>query len=208
MGRITCDQLDEIANIADQYGEGFIRMTVWQNLLIPGINDADVDAVKKRIEAMGLHWNATSARAGLVACTGSKGCKFALADTKGHAMIIASHLEETVEMDQPLNIHVTGCHNSCAQHYIGDIGLQGAACPVGDDMVEGYHIVVGGGYGSRGTVGRQLFDSVPFEHVPGIIEKILTAYLGNRNDESESFVNFAKRSSDQELISWGEFTPA
>lgn len=209
VGRITCEQLDEIANIADEFGEGYIRMTVWQNLLIPGINDADVDAVKKRIQAMGLHWNATSARAGLVACTGSRGCKFALADTKGHAMIIASHLEQTVEMDQPLNIHVTGCHNSCAQHYIGDIGLQGASCPVGeDDMVEGYHIVVGGGYGSRGNVGRQLFDSVPFEKVPSIIEKILAAYLENRNDDSESFVNFAKRSSDEQLIAWGEFTPS
>ncbi len=208
VGRITCDQLDEIANIADEFGEGYIRMTVWQNLLIPGINDADVDQVKQRIESMGLHWNATSARAGLVACTGSKGCKFALADTKGHAMIIAGHLEETVEMDQPLNIHVTGCHNSCAQHYIGDIGLQGASVPIGDDMVEGYHIVVGGGYGSRGNVGRQLFDSVPFEKVPAIIEKILLAYLGNRNDETESFVSFAKRSSDQQLIEWGDFTPA
>lgn len=209
VGRITCEQLDEIANIADEFGEGYIRMTVWQNLLIPGISDADVDAVKKRIEAMGLHWNASSARAGLVACTGSRGCKFALADTKGHAMLIASHLEETVEMDQPLNIHVTGCHNSCAQHYIGDIGLQGASVPVGeDDMVEGYHIVVGGGYGSRGNVGRQIFDSVPFEKVPSIIEKILVAYLGNRTDKSESFVSFAKRSSDEQLIAWGDFTSA
>lgn len=209
VGRITCEQLDEIANIADEFGEGYIRMTVWQNLLIPGIKDADVDAVKKRIEAMGLHWNATSARAGLVACTGSRGCKFALADTKGHAMLIASHLEETVEMDQPLNIHVTGCHNSCAQHYIGDIGLQGASVPVGeDDMVEGYHIVVGGGYGSRGNVGRQLFDSVPFEKVPSIIERILLAYLENRNDDTESFVSFASRTADEQLIAWGDFVPA
>ena len=154
---------------------------------------------------MGLHWNATSARAGLVACTGNRGCKFALADTKGHAMILASHLEERIEMDQPLNIHFTGCHNSCAQHYIGDIGLQGVGVPVGedDDMVEGYHIVVGGGYGVRGRVGRQLFDSVPFEKVPPIVEKILSAYLQNRSDETESFVDFAARTSDDQLVAWG-----
>lgn len=208
VGRITAEQLREIAAIADEYGSGFIRMTVWQNLLIPDIDDADVDAVKQRIEAMGLHWNATSVRAGLVACTGSRGCKFANADTKGHAMLIAGHVEETIEMDQPLNIHVTGCHNSCAQHYIGDIGLQGVGVPVGEEIVEGYHIVVGGGYGSRGNVGRQLFDSVPFGQVPSIIENLLSAYLENRSDGDESFVAFASRSSDQDLIGYANYVAA
>ena len=206
VGRITCDQLNEIANIADEFGEGYIRLTVWQNLLIPNIDDADVDAVKQRIEAMGLEWKATSQRAGLVACTGKAGCKFGLADTKKHAMMLAGHLEECIEMDQPLNIHVTGCHNSCAQHYIGDIGLQGASVPVGEeDMVEGYHIVVGGGYGVRGRVGRQLFTSVPFENVPGIVENILDAYLIKRENNEESFVDFAARTSDEDLVSWSGY---
>ena len=203
VGRITAQQLHEIANIADEFGEGFIRLTVWQNLLIPGIEDSNVDAVKQRIEAIGLEWKATSHRAGLVACTGNAGCKFALADTKRHAMMLASYLEERVDMDQPLNIHVTGCHNSCAQHYIGDIGLQGASVEVGDDMVEGYHVVIGGGYGVRGRIGRQLFDSVPFEKVPPIVAGVLSAYLAKRKDADESFVDFAARSSDEEIVAWG-----
>jgi len=203
VGRITTKQLHEIADIADEFGEGFIRLTVWQNLLIPGIDESNIEAVKKRIEAMGLDWDATRTRAGLVACTGSAGCKFGLADTKRHAMVLADYLEEQIEMDQPLNIHVTGCHNSCAQHYIGDIGLQGAGVPVGDDIVEGYHVVIGGGYGARGRMGRQLFDSVPFEKVPPIVEGVLSAYLEKRNDPQESFVDFAARSSDEEIIGWG-----
>jgi ferredoxin-nitrite reductase len=204
VGRITSEQLAEIASIADEFGDGFIRLTVWQNLLIPGIDDANVEAVKQRIEAIGLHWNATRTRAGLVACTGNAGCKFALADTKRHALVLADYLEERIDMDQPLNIHLTGCHNSCAQHYIGDIGLQGASVEVGDDMVEGYHIAIGGGYGARGRMGRQLFDSVPFEEVPPIVEGVLSAYLQHRNDPAESFVDFAARSSDEEIVAFGQ----
>jgi ferredoxin-nitrite reductase len=203
VGRITSNQLRGIAAIADRYGDRYVRLTVWQNLLIPGIADEHVDDVKREIENLGLEWTATSARAGLVACTGNKGCKFAAADTKGQAMLLAQYLEDRVELDQPLNIHVTGCHNSCAQHYIGDIGLQGTAVSVGDDLVEGYHIVVGGGYGSRGAVGRQLFDAVAFEKIPPIVESILNAYIEHRTDPSEPFVDFAARSTDDQLIAWG-----
>ena len=208
VGRIQADQVRGIAKIADRYGDGFIRLTVWQNLLIPYIDDADVDAVKKEIEALGLEWQATSMRAGLVACTGSRGCKFAGADTKGQAMILAKYLDDNVDLDQPLNIHVTGCHNSCAQHYIGDIGLMGTAVTKGEDMVDGYHVVVGGGYGARGRVGRQLFESVPFDDVPPLIERVLTAYLEKRNDEHESFVDFASRCSDDELVAFASATQA
>jgi len=170
VGRIQADQARGIAEIV-------IRLTVWQNLLIPDIDDKDIDAVKAKIEGLGLHWNATSFRAGLVACTGSRGCKFAAADTKGQAMILADYLEKNVDLDQPLNIHLTGCHHSCAQHYIGDIGLMGTNVEVGDDMVEGYQVVVG-------------------------VHRMLDAYLEKRNGKEESFVDFAARHNDQELITF------
>jgi len=206
VGRIMSDQLRGIAAIADKYGAGYIRLTVWQNLLIPEINNSDIEAVKKEIEALGLEWQATSARAGLVACTGSRGCKFAGADTKGQAMILASYLEDNIDLDQPLNIHVTGCHHSCAQHYIGDIGLMGTAVTQGEDMVDGYHVVIGGGYGSRGRMGRQLFDAVAFDDVPRLLHRILAGYLEKRQAPTESFVEFASRCSDDELIALGQAT--
>ncbi len=202
VGRIQADQARGIAEIADQFGSGVIRLTVWQNLLIPDIDDKDIDAVKAKIEGLGLHWNATSFRAGLVACTGSRGCKFAAADTKGQAMILADYLEKNVDLDQPLNIHLTGCHHSCAQHYIGDIGLMGTNVEVGDDMVEGYQVVVGGGYGSRGRMGRMLFAGVAFEEIPPLVHRMLDAYLEKRNGKEESFVDFAARHNDQELITF------
>jgi ferredoxin-nitrite reductase len=203
VGRLQSEQVRGIANIANKFGDGTIRLTVWQNLLIPHIDDDQIDAVKEAIEAIGLHWQATSMRAGLVACTGSRGCKYAGADTKGQSLILADYLEQKIELDQPLNIHVTGCHHSCAQHYIGDIGLMGTAVTQGEDMVDGYHVVIGGGYGSRGRMGRQLFDAVAFDDVPPLVHRLLAAYKENRSEPSESFVDFASRHSDEQLIGFG-----
>ena len=147
VGRITSDQMRGLAAIANRYGDGDIRLTVWQNLLIANIPDEQVEAAQAAIEELGLDWRATSIRAGLIACTGSAGCKYAAAPTKANALAIADYVEERLELDTPVNIHVTGCHHSCAQHYIGDIGLISANVedpedPDGD-TVEGYHLFVG-----------------------------------------------------------------
>src|SRR4029079_865367 len=142
-------QMRGLADIARQMGDGDIRFTVWQNLLISGVPDQTVATAEAAIAALGLSTRTNSIRAGLVACTGNVGCKFAASDTKRHAEEIARWCEERVSLDGPVNIHLTGCHHSCAQHYIGDIGL--LACKVqtseDGDAVEGYYILVGGGLG-------------------------------------------------------------
>ncbi|MEM9587281.1 MAG: NirA family protein [Planctomycetota bacterium] len=196
VGRIQSDQARKLADIAEHYGNGEIRLTVWQNLIIPHLRDQDLDQVRSEIEAIGLGCDASSFRAGLVACTGSAGCKFAGADTKSNAMTIAKVLEESFTLDQPINIHVTGCHHSCAQHYIGDIGLQACQVEKGDDMVDGYHIYLGGGWGSRQGIARQIFSSVAFDEVPERIRSVVGGYL-ERRETNESFVEFAARTSDE-----------
>ena len=173
---------------------------MWQNVLIPNIRDADVDVVKQEIESLGLGCDASSFRAGLVACTGSAGCKFAGADTKRHAMEIAMALEQAFEIDEPINIHVTGCHHSCAQHYIGDIGLMGCQVEQGDDMVDGYHVHLGGGWGDRQAMGRLVFESVAFDELPSLMVAIVGTYLQKR-EASESFVQFSNRHTVEELKS-------
>ena len=146
VGKIEAAQMMALANLSEQYGSGTIRLTAWQNLLISDVLEENVEALKAELEDIGLHWSATNVRAGLVACTGNFGCKFALAATKTTAMEIAQYVEDRLQLDTPLNIHVTGCPNSCAQHYIGDVGLLGVKVEVGDDLVDGYHIFVGGGF--------------------------------------------------------------
>ena len=201
VGRMTCEQVEGLADIAARFGSQSIRLTVWQNLLIPDIAEADVDAVKAAIKALDLHWDASSVRSGLIACTGNAGCKFAGADTKRNAMEIAAYLEGRVTLDRPINIHVTGCPNSCAQHYIGDIGLQGTQVEVEEEMVEGYHMVIGGGWGAEQGAGRSLLESLPFEKIPPIIERLIGHYLANRTGPEESFAAFARRHDVETLRS-------
>ncbi|AGA29881.1 NirA family protein [Singulisphaera acidiphila] len=203
VGRMTADQMDGLADIAERFGRGTIRLTVWQNLLISDVKEGDLPAVKNAIEALGLGWDASSVRSGLVACTGNAGCKFAASDTKGHAMILARYLESRVNLDQPINIHLTGCHHSCAQHYIGDLGLEATKVEVGDDLVEGYHLCVGGGYGTEQGIGRRLFDAMPFDAIPPAVERLLKAYQAHRLP-NESFSSFARRQTLEALRAAGE----
>lgn len=191
-GRLTTDQMRAIAQVAEKYGSGTIRLTVWQNLLITDVKKKNVPAVKRQLEKMGLHWDATSVRAGLVACTGNTGCKYAASNTKGQAMLLAEYLEPRITLDQPINIHLTGCPHSCAQHYVGDIGLLATNVESGEDMVEGYHIHVGGGYGAEEGIAREIYPSVAFADVPPLVERLLLAYLEHRQEE-ESFVQFTRR---------------
>ncbi len=205
VGRIHSEQARELARIAETYGNGELRCTVWQNIVIPFIRDEDIETVKRELDAIELGYEASCFRAGLVACTGNAGCKFAASNTKGHAMKIAETLESQFELEQPINIHLTGCHHSCAQHYIGDIGLLGCSVERGDDMVEGYHVHLGGGWGDRQAIARLLFESVTFDEIPSLISAIVRGYLGNRQGE-ESFAEFANRQSDEELKSMATTT--
>jgi len=196
VGKLTPDQMRGLGKIAGQYGDGDIRLTVWQNLLISGVPQSRVAEAEAAIAALGLSSSATSVRAGLVACTGNAGCRLALSDTKRHAEDIAQWCEARLQkLDSPVNIHLTGCPNSCAQHYIGDIGLVGAKVQVSDDgdQVEGYHIHVGGGFGPDAAIGREIFHDVKAEHAPATVERLLQAYLAHRASPQETFLAFTRR---------------
>ncbi|QDT68826.1 Sulfite reductase [ferredoxin] [Planctomycetes bacterium MalM25] len=210
VGRITSSQMRGLAAISERYGDGDLRMTVWQNLLIANVPDESIDAAREAIEEIGLDWRATSVRAGLIACTGSAGCKYAAAPTKANAMAIADYVEERLELDSPVNIHVTGCHHSCAQHYIGDIGLISANVEDPDDpdeTVEGYHLFVGGGYGERRAIARELFTDLPFRDVPQRVAALLQSYLDNRESSDEAFIDFTRRTDDEALRALCVATP-
>jgi ferredoxin-nitrite reductase len=195
VGKMTADQMRGLAQVARDLGDGDIRLTVWQNLIISGVRSPDVTTAQACIEALGLSTNATSIRAGLVACTGNVGCKFAASDTKRHAEEIARWCESRVALDSPVNIHLTGCHHSCAQHYIGDIGL--LACKVqtseDGDAVEGYHVHVGGGFGPDAAIAPEIYRDVKAEDAPRLVGRMLKAYLAHRASPQEGFLAFTRR---------------
>ncbi len=208
VSRLTAPQLQGLAQIAERRGSGTLRLTVWQNLLISDIPEAQIPAALAEVEALGLATAASAVRAGLVACTGNAGCKFSLSDTKRHALEIADYLDQRIDLDQPLNIHLTGCPNSCAQHYVGDIGLLATTVDLGGEVeAEGYHLIVGGGSGAETALGREICRDIPADELPRRLEMGLGAYLAQR-EATETFRTFAKRRSTAELAALFAAEPA
>jgi ferredoxin-nitrite reductase len=206
VGRMSLAQMHGLAAIARDLGDGDLRLTVWQNLLISGVPTEKLHEAQERIEALGLAIQTNAIRSGLVACTGNAGCKFAASDTKRHAEDIAAWCETRVALNTPVNIHLTGCHHSCAQHFVSEIGL--LACKVqaseDDDPVEGYHILIGGGFGPNAALGRELYREVVAEDAPRIIERVLKAYLTHRASPEESFLVFSRRHDIEALKAMAE----
>ncbi|MEL6582654.1 MAG: NirA family protein [Pseudomonadota bacterium] len=196
LGRLSPEQMRTLARVAREYGAGDIRLTVWQNPIIHHIPDDKVMAACLEIEASGMHTRASAFAAGAVACTGKWGCKMAAAYTKEDALNLVRTLEAEYTLDKPINIHLTGCANSCAQHYIGDIGLMGAAAPGGG---EGYNIVIGGGSDLDQGLARPLCGPVASADIQPIISHVIGSYLARR-DVDETFLQFVRRLSDDELL--------
>ncbi len=205
VGKLTVAQMRGIADIAEKFGSGTIRLTPWQNLIVSDVASDDRDAAERAITALGLQVTVSQVRAGMVACTGNTGCKFSASDTKRHALAIADHLDAHCHVDVPINIHLTGCPHSCAQHYIGDIGLLGTKV-AGEAEVEGYHIYVGGGFGDRRKLGREIIRAVPATELPGVLERILAAYMQRRASPAETFQAFADRHSVEALRQMSEIS--
>jgi ferredoxin-nitrite reductase len=198
VGVMSSRQMRRLADLAANYGSGQLRLTPWQNLLIPDVPDGFVETVKRQLVRMGFHYESTHIAGGLIACTGSTGCKWAATDTKGQALKLADHLNRRVQLDQPINIHLTGCPHSCAQHYIGDIGLQGVKVNAGGTTVDGYNVVFGGGSGVAAAVAKEVFKGISFDELPGLLERALKTFL-TRRQPGESFAAFTRRHEVKQL---------
>jgi ferredoxin-nitrite reductase len=192
VGRVRADQMDGLARLADEFGSGELRLTVWQNIVVPNVPELRIADAVRAIRSLGLDVRASTVAGCVVACTGNAGCRLSATDTKGQALRLSSYLDQRIKLDEPINIHLTGCPNSCAQHCVADIGLLGMQVPQGDRSVEGYHVYVGGGLQQERGLGRELARNVPFEQVSPLVERLLLAYQAQRIPQ-ESFVDFARR---------------
>jgi ferredoxin-nitrite reductase len=198
VGRLPAVQMRALAEIAERFGSGELRLTVWQNLIIPNIATEHIEAAKQAVLNAGLDYRAGTVLSGTVACTGNQGCRFAASDTKTHAVALARHLDERFPvLDQPVNLHVTGCHHSCAQHYIGDIGLMGVKV-AGE---EGYQVLIGGGADGDQGLGRELIPAVRFSDLVPKLENLFSAYSSQRAP-GETFLNFTRRHDIDSLQSF------
>jgi sulfite reductase (ferredoxin) len=196
-GRITPDQLRLAADLSDQYGDGHIRNTVMQNLVIVNIPDRNAIRVAGELTAAGLPVRAAAFARAAVACTGTEFCKLALTETKGFARWLANELDERIPgFQEQLRINVTGCPNSCGQHWIADIGLEGKKIKHDGKMVDAYYFCIGGSVGEFASIARPVGYRCAATDVPDALERLMNQFTNARKSGENLRQFFARHSND------------
>jgi len=198
-GRIRAEQLHAAAELADRFASGELRTTNMQNLLIANVPDVRAAELARELEAIGLNPGGSSFARGAVACTGTEFCKLAITETKSFTRWLVEELEERLpEFDQPLRLNVSGCPNSCGQHWIADIGIEGKKIKVDSKLTDAYYFCVGGSVGSHQAFARPTGYRCTATEVPDAIERLLRVYL-ERRLQGENLRQFFARYSDEGL---------
>jgi sulfite reductase (ferredoxin) len=209
-GRISAEQMYGAADLADRLAGGELRTTNMQNLLVVNVPQINADSLAKELEAIGLRVGGSAFYRGTIACSGTEFCKLAITETKTFSRWLVEELEERLPgFDQHLKLHVTGCPNSCGQHWIADIGIEGKKIKVQDRLVDAYYFCVGGALGLHQATARPVGYRCPATEVPDAIERLLRRYLADR-DAGENLRQFFARHNDKELreLLAGEFVDA
>jgi sulfite reductase (ferredoxin) len=182
-GRLSGDQLLAAADLAERFGNGSgeLRTTIMQNLIFVNIPTAKTGELARELQQIGLHVEGTPFWRGAIACTGTEFCKLAISETKGFTRWLVDELGERLPgFDQQLKLHVTGCPNSCGQHWIADIGLEGKKIKHEGKMVDAYYFCVGGAVGKHAAIARPVGYRAPATEVPAALERLLSTYLNER----------------------------
>ncbi len=197
-GRLSGDQLAAAAKLAEQYGSGELRTTVMQNLLFVNVPKRNVSALVNELAAIDLRVEGSQFWRGAIACTGTEFCKLAITETKGFARWLVEEMEARLpEFDQQLKLHVTGCPNSCGQHWIADVGIEGKKIKHNGALVDAYYFCVGGSAGGDAAIARPVGYRCPATLVPDSLERLLRGYLEDRDSNETLRAFFTRQSNDQ-----------
>ncbi|HTV22512.1 MAG TPA: NirA family protein [Polyangiaceae bacterium] len=199
--QLSVAQARGLAAIADEQGSGELRLTPHQNIIVPGLKDTQLQRAKEALDKLGLAWTASAFRSRLVACTGSPGCPFAMSDTKRRGDELVRHLEASNALEQPLSIHISGCHHACAQHTTADIGLLATRDPAAPEAAERYQVWLGGELSDTAHFGRQYAAAVPASEVSRLVQEVVDAYLTERLPD-ETFREFVGRVPPRACERW------
>jgi len=198
-GRITAGQMQEAADLAERFADGELRTTNMQNLVIVNVPEQNAELLAGELQFIGLRVEASSFWRGAIACTGSEFCKLAITETKSFTRWLVEELEERLPgFEQHLKLHVTGCPNSCGQHWIADIGIEGKKIKVDGSLVDAYYFCLGGSVGLHQAIARPVGYRCVAREVPDAVERLLNSYLGERHS-GENLRQFFARHSDAEL---------
>jgi len=197
-GRLSGDQLESVADLAERYGSGALRTTVSQNLLFIDIPNNKTAELVGELGQIGLQVEGSSFWRGAIACTGTEFCKLAITETKGFTRWIVDELEERLPgFDQQLKLNVTGCPNGCGQHWVADIGIEGKKIKHEGKLIDAYYFCLGGAVGQHAAVARTVGYRCPATLVPEAIERLLRQYLSDRVPNENLRAWFSRHSDDE-----------
>ena len=204
-GRLTGDQFAAAAELAERFGSpetghpGELRLTVMQNLVFLNVPTQRAGELARELDKIGLRVEGSQFWRGGIACTGTEFCKLAITETKGFLRWLVDELDERLpQFDQQLRLHITGCPNSCGQHWIADLGLEGKKIKHEGKLTDAYYFLVGGSVGKHAGLARPVGFRTPAALVPEAIERLLRTYLGDR-EEGENLRAWFARRSDVEI---------
>jgi sulfite reductase (ferredoxin) len=196
-GRVSGDQLEKLAELAERYGNGDLRATIMQNIVIVNVPNEKTAALIVELNTLGFQVDVSAFWRGAIACTGTEFCKLAIAETKAFSKWLVSEMEDRLPgFDQQIKLHVTGCTNSCGQHWIADIGLEGKKIKKDGVAVDAFYFCVGGAVGKYARAARPLGYRAAAEDVPGAIERLLRGYLADRGLGEDLRAYFARTDDD------------
>jgi sulfite reductase (ferredoxin) len=197
-GRMSGEQLLAIADLSEQYAGAEFRTTVMQNFILPHVPQANLEVVLGSLHSLGLTVEATNFWRGAVACTGTEFCKLAITETKGFARWLVEEMEGRLPgFDQQIKLHVTGCPNSCGQHWIADVGLEGKKIKHEGKLADAWSFALGGALGVHAGVARVVNYRCLSSEVPGALERLLHDYLATRSGEQNLRSWFANKSNEE-----------
>ena len=190
-GDASASQMRVLADIAEQYGYGELRISHEQNVVLPHLRKADLPAIHAQLLRAGLATANVGLLSDIIACPGMDYCALATARSIPVAQELATHfrkigLEEEIGA---LKIKISGCINACGHHHVGHIGILG----LDRAGVENYQITLGGDAGPATTIGERAGPGFAYDEVVPAIERILRAYLVLRADRAESFIEAFRR---------------
>lgn len=197
-GRITPQQLRGLAQLARIYGDCELRLTNNQNVLIAHIPNANLPRLLREPLLGELKPEAPTFQRNVVACTALPYCNFATIESKQRAWELAQYLDTHAPLDTPVRIHLSACPHSCAQHHIGDIGLQGGVAKINGVKAETADVLLGGALGDNAQLARKIALKVPWTELPQRLERLINTYKDQRSAD-ESFNAWVGQQSDDHL---------
>jgi ferredoxin-nitrite reductase len=177
VGRLWAEDFYELARLSEVYGNGELRLTVEQNVILPNVPDDRLPVLLEEPLLQKFSIDPSPLMRSLVSCTGAQFCNFALVETKQRAQVLAKALDAELTLPQPVRIHWTGCPNSCGQPQVADIGLMGTKVRKDGKTLEGVDIFMGGKVGKDAHLGEKVMQGIPCDELPDVLKTLLMEHF-------------------------------